>query len=661
MPARDRTRAGPPTGHLPAPAAAGVRLRRRRGGRCPTCATSASRTSTSPRSCRPRPARRTATTSSTTRRLNEDLGGAAAFHRLSDARRRRSGWASSSTSCPTTWRCRRPASLNAALWSVLRDGPASPYARWFDVDWAAQERGHPDAGAGAADRRGAWPTARSPSTATPRSASRCCATSTTCSRCGPAPRTCRCRSCWTGSSTGWRTGGSATRSSTTGGSSTSTPWPASGSRTTQVFAETHAVLLALVRRGPDRRAADRPPGRAGRPARLPPAAGRARPAARGSSSRRSSRATSSCPPTGRAPARPGYDALLRVGGVLVDPGGGAPLDRPLHRPHRRAGRLRRRSSRRPSGSSSSTACSAEVARLVEVAAAICHDAPRAARPHPARAARGAGRAAGRGRRSTARTSCPASRRPAGAREHRRAAAAVARGAAGRGPARHARPASCALALGDQGRGPHRRRVRRAVPADLRPGDGQGRRGHRVLPLAAADRAQRGRRRPRRTSASPVEELHAWCARQLRDLAGRDDHAVDPRHQAQRGRPGPARRARRAAAGVGRRGHRVARGHRRTLRPAGAGRATPSTCCGRRWSAPGRSTPARLTAYLEKATREAKRRTTWTEPDEEYDDAVRRLRRAVLADADVHRRRRGVRRPARAGLAGQRARRRSCWR
>ena len=33
-----------------------------------------------------------------------------------------------------------PASLNAALWSVLRDRPASPYARWFDVDWAAQER-----------------------------------------------------------------------------------------------------------------------------------------------------------------------------------------------------------------------------------------------------------------------------------------------------------------------------------------------------------------------------------------------------------------------------------------------------------------------------------------------------------------------------------------
>ncbi|CAM5779550.1 malto-oligosyltrehalose synthase [Cellulomonas persica] len=28
---------------------------------------------------------------------------------------------------------------NAALWSVLEDGPASPYASWFDVDWSAGE------------------------------------------------------------------------------------------------------------------------------------------------------------------------------------------------------------------------------------------------------------------------------------------------------------------------------------------------------------------------------------------------------------------------------------------------------------------------------------------------------------------------------------------
>ena len=29
--------------------------------------------------------------------------------------------------------------LNRQLWSVLRDGRDSPYATWFDVDWAAQD------------------------------------------------------------------------------------------------------------------------------------------------------------------------------------------------------------------------------------------------------------------------------------------------------------------------------------------------------------------------------------------------------------------------------------------------------------------------------------------------------------------------------------------
>ncbi|TVL92850.1 malto-oligosyltrehalose synthase [Streptomyces sp. SAJ15] len=32
-----------------------------------------------------------------------------------------------------------PARLNQALWEVLRDGQASPYARWFDIDWDAQD------------------------------------------------------------------------------------------------------------------------------------------------------------------------------------------------------------------------------------------------------------------------------------------------------------------------------------------------------------------------------------------------------------------------------------------------------------------------------------------------------------------------------------------
>ncbi len=34
-----------------------------------------------------------------------------------------------------------PLSLNEPLWEVLRDGPTSPYARWFDVDWDGGHEG----------------------------------------------------------------------------------------------------------------------------------------------------------------------------------------------------------------------------------------------------------------------------------------------------------------------------------------------------------------------------------------------------------------------------------------------------------------------------------------------------------------------------------------
>jgi (1->4)-alpha-D-glucan 1-alpha-D-glucosylmutase len=43
---------------------------------------------------------------------------------------------------------------------------------------------------------------------------------------------------------------------------------------------------------------------------------------------------------------------------------------------------------------------------------------------------------------------------------------------------------------------------------------------------------------------------------------------------------------------------------------------------------------RLIAYLEKATREAKLHTTWTEPNEDYDEAVRDFAQQLLQDGDV---------------------------
>ncbi len=84
--------------------------------------------------------------------------------------------------------------------------------------------------------------------------------------------------------------------------------------------------------------------------------------------------------------------------------------------------------------------------------------------------------------------------PPRGRRRRGAGRRVGPAAAPRAPARRARRRL------RPGARPRRGRQRpapadRGVPADLRPGDGQGRGGHRVLPLDAADRAERGRRRP----------------------------------------------------------------------------------------------------------------------------------------------------------------------
>jgi (1->4)-alpha-D-glucan 1-alpha-D-glucosylmutase len=44
-------------------------------------------------------------------------------------------------------------------------------------------------------------------------------------------------------------------------------------------------------------------------------------------------------------------------------------------------------------------------------------------------------------------------------------------------------------------------------------------------------------------------------------------------------------------------------------------------------------PDRAVAYLEKATREAKQHTSWTDPDPDYDDALQHYVRGVLADPE----------------------------
>jgi (1->4)-alpha-D-glucan 1-alpha-D-glucosylmutase len=71
--------------------------------------------------------------------LSEELGGAEAFHALAKAARER-GMGIVVDIVPNHMAVPTPETLNQPLWSVLRDGPASPYANWFDVDWTVPDR-----------------------------------------------------------------------------------------------------------------------------------------------------------------------------------------------------------------------------------------------------------------------------------------------------------------------------------------------------------------------------------------------------------------------------------------------------------------------------------------------------------------------------------------
>ncbi|MGN6613096.1 MAG: malto-oligosyltrehalose synthase, partial [Angustibacter sp.] len=72
-------------------------------------------------------------------RLSTEAGGESAFVRLSDVLREQ-GLGAVVDVVPNHMAVPTPAYLNAQLWSVLRDGPGSPYASWFDVDWSVPDR-----------------------------------------------------------------------------------------------------------------------------------------------------------------------------------------------------------------------------------------------------------------------------------------------------------------------------------------------------------------------------------------------------------------------------------------------------------------------------------------------------------------------------------------
>ncbi|PJI85672.1 malto-oligosyltrehalose synthase [Luteimicrobium subarcticum] len=71
-------------------------------------------------------------------RISDVLGGRAGLDRLAAAAHA-AGLGIVLDVVPNHMAVPVPAWHNTALWSVLREGPGSPYAHWFDVDWSAGE------------------------------------------------------------------------------------------------------------------------------------------------------------------------------------------------------------------------------------------------------------------------------------------------------------------------------------------------------------------------------------------------------------------------------------------------------------------------------------------------------------------------------------------
>ena len=150
-------------------------------------------------------------------------------------------------------------------------------------------------------------------------------------------------------------------------------------------------------------------------------------------------------------------------------------------------------------------------------------------------------------------------------------------------------------------------VRARAPAIHRAGDGQRRRGHRLLPVQQAPRLERGRRQPGHLGTSL--DAFSW-PRPATPTAGRGPCSRSPRTTRS---AAPTCAAHRCALGdAGRMGCRgaIVDGAPRDRCASMARTLTTTTCCTRPWSAPG---PSRRSGadFMLKAMREAKRHTSWT--------------------------------------------------
>jgi len=559
-------------------------------------------------------------------RLNDELGGAEGFRRLSDAAAEL-GMGVVVDVVPNHMAVPTPASLNAALWSVLRNGPASPYSRWFDVDWAAQERallmpvlgrriGEVVAdGEITLDRTGGRtgePVLRYFDHVFPV-------------RPGtedlPLPELLD-RQFYRLAH--WRVGDEELNYRRFFDIDT-----LAGVRVEdeQVFAETHAVLLALVAEGRVHGLRiDHPDGLADPREYV----------------RRLDRATDHAwvvvekilegdeplPADWPCAGTTGYDALQRIGGALVDPAGEAPLTE-----------LYTRLTGEPGDFAAVVGeakrfvvehgLQAEVARLVEVAAAICHD-HLALRDHTRRGLREA--------LVELLTAMPVYRAyvvpgdptPAASREVLQAAAAAA--AEHLAEDRHGTlELVVGLASGDLGRGPHRDEFVVRFQQTCGPVMAKGVEDtafYRWLRLTALNEVGGD---PAHFGVAP-DDLHRWCARQQADWPAA--MTALSTHDTKRSEDVRARLALLSEL-PGEWATAVTR-WREVSAPGRPGRLDANTEY-LTWQTVVGAWPidaARLTAYLEKATREAKRHTTWTEPDEDYDRAVHDFAERVVGDPEV---------------------------